>query len=62
MSTTKKELLRMIESMSDDLTIDDVMAELYFREQVDQGLNQLDQGEEVPHDKVKESHSEWIET
>lgn len=61
MATTKKDILEMIESMSEDITVDDVMAELYFREQVDTGLNQLEKGEGLPHEEIKKSHSKWLE-
>jgi hypothetical protein len=34
----KKEVIKMIQSLPDEVTIDDIMAELYFKLQVDAGL------------------------
>lgn len=62
LSSVKEDLLEMIQKMPDDVTIDDVMAELYFRDQVEAGLEQLDNGEGIAHEDVKERHSQWIET
>lgn len=44
MASTKQDILKMIEALPDDVTLDDVMAELYFRTRVDEGLRQLDSG------------------
>ena len=37
----------MIESLPDEVTVDDIMAELYFRLQVDAGLKELDEGKGI---------------
>jgi len=34
-------------------TVDDILAELYFRQQVDAGLKDLDEGMEIPHEEVE---------
>ena len=38
MARTKKDVLMMIERLPDEASLEDIMAELYFRMQVDAGL------------------------
>ena len=50
MSLTKEKVIELIKALPDDITVDDIMAELYFKSQVDEGLAQLDRGEGIPHE------------
>jgi predicted transcriptional regulator len=59
--STKEAVLEMIQRMPDDTTIPDIMAELYFRQKVDEGLRQLDAGEGLPHDEAKKRLSRWLD-
>lgn len=52
--TTKDAILAMIKNLPDDVTVADVMAELYFRQKVDQGLRELDEGKGVHHGQARE--------
>ena len=54
MSTVKAEVIAMIREMPEDVEIPDIMAELYFRQKVDRGLKELDEGKSIPHCEVKE--------
>ena len=56
----KQEVLKMIQSLPDEVTIDDIMAELYFKSQVDAGLKELDEGKGIPHEKVEKRMSKWL--
>ena len=47
--------LRIIESMPDDASLEDIMYELFFRQRVDRGLEELSQGLTVSQDDVKRS-------
>ncbi|MEW5946967.1 MAG: hypothetical protein AB1742_12295 [bacterium] len=60
MSGIKQQMIRFIERLPEDVTWDDVMAELYFRIKVDTGLKELDDGEGISHAEVKEQMSEWL--
>jgi hypothetical protein len=51
--TTKDAVIEMIRRLPDEATTADIMAELYFRQKVDQGLRQLDDGQGVEHDEAK---------
>lgn len=60
MSTTKQEVIKMIWQMPEEVTVADIMAELYFRQKVDSGLKELDEGKGIPHEQVKEHIRKWL--
>jgi len=49
----KDEVIKMIQNMLEETSVEDIMAELYFRYQVDEGLKQLDEGQGIPHEMEK---------
>jgi len=60
MTNTKEEVIKMIEQLPDEASVADIMAELYFRQKVDAGLQELDQGKGVPHEQVEERLKKWL--
>ncbi len=58
--STKEAVIEMIRRMPEDVTVPDIMEELYFRQKVDEGLRQLDRGQGVPHEEVKKRLSRWL--
>ncbi|MBI5562975.1 MAG: hypothetical protein HY894_09040 [Deltaproteobacteria bacterium] len=60
MPGVKEEIIRMISFLPEDVTVDDVMAELYFKMQVDAGIKELDEGKGVAHEDVKKKMSRWL--
>lgn len=53
--------MRMIEALPDDVSLDDVMAELYFRSMVDEGLVRLDGGEGISHEEARTRLGKWLD-
>ena len=60
MSGAKEQVIRMIERLPDDVTADDILREIYFKMQVDAGLEELDEGLGIPHENVEEHMSKWL--
>jgi predicted transcriptional regulator len=60
MAGVKQQVIQMIQALPDDVTVDDVMAELYFKLQVDAGLKELDEGKGIPHEEVEKRMSKWL--
>ena len=60
MGAIKEKVIQMIQKLPDDVTVDDIFSEIYFKLQVDSGLRELDEGKGVPHQKVKERMSKWV--
>ena len=52
MSKLKQQVIKMIKRLPDKVSMDEMIGELYFRLQVDKGLNELDFGEGIPHKEV----------
>jgi len=50
----------MIQDLPDEVTIDDVRAELYFKLQVDAGLKELDEGKGIPHEEIEKRMAKWL--
>ena len=53
--STKEPALRMIERMPDDASLEAIMYELFFRERVDRGLQEFDEGKTVSHEEIGRS-------
>ena len=58
--STKEAAIRLIESMPDDASLADTMAQLYFRQRVDRGLRELEEGKTIAHADVERSLDEWL--
>lgn len=60
MSPVKQAVIRMIQTLPEESSVEDIIAELYFRLQVDAGLNELDEGKGIRHDEVKKRIEQWL--
>ncbi len=60
MSKVKQEVIQMIKKLPEKVSIDDILAELYFRLQVDSGLKELDEGKGILHKEVEKRISKWL--
>lgn len=60
MTGAKQEVIQMIQSLPEKVTVDDILAELYFKLQVDAGLKELDDGKSIPHEDVEKRLSKWL--
>lgn len=61
MDTVKDSVIQMIHKMPNDASVQDIMAELYFRQKVDAGLHALDMNKGIDHSAVKEKLKKWLE-
>lgn len=58
--STKAEVIELIQRMPDEATLEEIMAELYFRSKVDEGLAELDAGEGIDDDEARKKLSRWL--
>ncbi len=58
--STKEAALRLIERLPDDVSLEDIMYELYFRQRVDRGLRETEDGHVVSQEDVERSVAEWL--
>jgi predicted transcriptional regulator len=64
MTTTnaKQAAMELIQQLPDDMTHEDIMYELYFREAVDEGLRQAREGKLTPQSAVMREALEWLKS
>jgi len=60
MPKVKDKVIQMIKSLPEDVSIDDIIAQLYFKLQVDAGLRELDDGLGIPHENIEKRMSKWL--
>jgi len=60
MAGIKDEAIQLIRSLSENATLDDIMAQLYFKLQDDAGLGELDEGKGITHEEVKKRMAGWL--
>jgi predicted transcriptional regulator len=58
--TIKEKVMKAVEGLGDDASIEDVMERLLFLAKVERGLEQADAGQTIPHSQVKERMSKWL--
>lgn len=54
MEGIKQQAIQLIQALPDGATMEDIMAELYFKMQIDAGLKELDEGKGIPHEEVEQ--------
>jgi predicted transcriptional regulator len=58
--TTKEIAIRNIQELPEDATWEDIQERINFMAGVRKGLRELDEGEGIPHERVKEEFREWL--
>lgn len=61
MAGVKQQVIEMIQGLPDEVSLDNIMAELYFKLQVDSGLKELDEGKSIPQEEVEKRMSKWLQ-
>lgn len=56
----KEQANKIIQNLPDDATWDDLMAEIYFKQNVDKGLSDLTKGKTLSHDEAKKRLAKWL--
>lgn len=58
--STKEEVIKLIKDLPENVTVDDIMQELYIKKKIDKGIKELDAEKYVSHDVVKEKLGKWL--
>lgn len=58
-TVVKEEVIQLIEKMPDDCTVEDILYELYLKQKVDKGLQDIKEGRVVKHEEVEQRMSKW---
>jgi predicted transcriptional regulator len=55
----KSEVIELIRKLPDNVTTTDIMEELYFKQQVDKGLQDVAEGRVISHEELKKRIAKW---
>jgi predicted transcriptional regulator len=61
METAKEEVRRILDSLPDDATLEDIQYQIYVRQAITAGLRDIDQGRVVSQEEVERQMSRWTE-
>jgi predicted transcriptional regulator len=59
MAKAKAEALELIKQLPDDVTTGRIMEELFFKQQIEKGLEDVAQGRIVTHQEMKDKIARW---
>jgi predicted transcriptional regulator len=59
MSPVKESAIRLIESLPDDCTLEDIHYHLYVREKIERGLAAIDAGQVVTQEEAERRITQW---
>jgi predicted transcriptional regulator len=62
MSETKEEVVRLIQSLPDDCTLEEIQYHLYVRQKVERGLEAADQGRTVSQEEAERRVDGWLKS
>jgi len=60
MQTIKEKVIESIKKLPDNANYDDIMESIYVQQMITKGIEQLDKGEYISHEDVKERFREWL--
>ena len=58
--TLKEKVVRAVQGLPDDASIEDAMERLLFLAKIERGLQQADAGQTLSHAEVKEKMAQWL--
>lgn len=61
METAKEEVRRILESLPDDATLEDIQYRIYVRQAIAAGVRDVDEERVVSHEEVERRMSRWTE-
>lgn len=61
MQTAKKEVQKILESVPDNATYEDIQYHIYVREKIERGLKDVQEGRVVDQEEIEKRMSQWIE-
>ena len=59
MAKAKAEAIELIKNLPDDVSTGSIMEELFFKQQVEKGLQDVAEGRVLTHEELKERIARW---
>ena len=61
MATAKEEVRRMLDTLPENATLEDVQYSIYVRERVERGRREADEERLIEHDEVETRMKRWLD-
>lgn len=58
--TTKEQIVEAVRQLPEDATFEDAMERLWQLAKIEKGLQQVDAGETLSHEEVRERMAKWL--
>ena len=62
MAGVKEEAIKLIKELPDECTLTDIMAELYFKQKVEHGLKDIEEGRIISQEEVRKRMAQWTKS
>ena len=59
--TVKEQLVKAIESLPDDATVEDAIEHLHLVYKIERGIAEADAGQKIPHAEARQRMAKWLE-
>jgi len=56
----KESVMELLNKLPEDSEYEDIIAEIYFKKQVEEGIAQLEKGESMSHAEVLKRMEKWL--
>jgi hypothetical protein len=60
MGSAKQEVLRILESLPDEATFEDIQYHIYVRQKIEKGLSDMREGRAVDEDEADRRMARWL--
>ena len=58
--TTREKVIRAVQDLPDDASVEDAMERLLLLAKIERGIQQADDGQTIAHSQVKERMAKWL--
>lgn len=59
MKTAKQEVLELLDALPEDIDLETIMGELYFKMQVRRGLDDIEHGRVIRDEEIEKEFGSW---
>ena len=60
MTTEKENILEMIKTLPNDISMEDIIEAIYVRQKIEKGLKDSEEGKLFTHEEAKERLAKWL--
>lgn len=58
--SVKGDVIKLIQELPDNATIEDILYKLYVRARIEEGVKELDEGKGISHEDAMERIAKWL--